>query len=322
MYLERFKDVQNSLLPCTPPLWASTGHLQTLWGHFLPSPSLQGGESLDVTVGPPEERIRTVYHQGNIPVVIYLFHGLGGSSEASYMQRTALMACSLGFHVFLNNHRGCGEGVGLASEPYHSGRAEDLSSVIEFGRTKFPQSKHIAIGFSLSANALLLLAANFRGRVQPDAAIAVNAPINLERASINLTQGVNWIYNLAFMQDLKGYIKKNRPADYKGVKRIWNLRTFDQKYTAPLGGFKDRDDYFNTCSAKNYLKDISIPTVIISSFDDPFVSVVDYLDAQVSPFVHLHLERVGGHMGYLTQQTSGSYRWLDLALEKYLQALI
>jgi predicted alpha/beta-fold hydrolase len=309
----------NYLPPCDPPFWAKSGHLQTILGHLLPSPKLvEAGESLNVTLEKESERIQTTYLKGSSKTVIYLFHGLGGSAEGSYMHRTALRARNLGHHVFINNHRGCGKGVGLASEPYHSGRADDLSKVIEFGRGMLPDHQHVAIGFSLSANALLLLAAGERAQVQPDRAIAVNGPINLDRASLKLQEGLNRIYDKRFTRDLKGYIRDNRPQDLKDYGLVTDLRDFDERYTAPLGGFKDRADYYETCSAKKYLHKINIPTVIITAADDPFVDVQDYREAKLSALTKLHIEEHGGHMGYLTKDGFGFKRWLDLALEFYM----
>ena len=314
---------RNAIPPCRPPVWASTGHLQTILGHLLVSPKLtEKGEVLNVTLEKESERIHTTYFKGETNFVVYLFHGLGGSSEASYMQRTALMIRKLGHHVFINNHRGCGEGVGLATEPYHSGRAEDLSKVIEFGREKLPGHKHIAIGFSLSANALLLLAAGVRASVLPDLAIAVNGPIHLDRASVKLTQGLNRLYDKRFVLELKKYMRANRPESLSKLSKVKDLREFDELFTAPIGGFKDRAHYYETCSAKQYLEQIKIPTVLLTAEDDPFVSSEDYKEAKLSPSTVLHIEKHGGHMGYLSRKNLGVQRWLDVALEAYLVSAI
>lgn len=321
--INSLNDARKSIPPCLPPLWAQTGHLQTILGHLLPSKKItESGIHINVTLEKETERIHSTYLKGSSNTVVYLFHGLGGTSEASYMQRTAVAARLLGHHVFLNNHRGCGMGAGLATEPYHSGRADDLSRVIEYGRKLLPDHQHIAIGFSLSANALLLLAAKVRARVQPDFAIAVNGPINLDRASKNLQHGLNKIYDKRFTRELENYMKRNSPENLGDFSVVKDLRDFDERYTAPLGGFKDRADYYATCSAKQYLSQINIPTVIITSEDDPFVAIEDYLEASYSPMTVLHVEKHGGHMGYLTKNGLGHERWLDKALETYLKTLL
>ncbi len=317
----RLNSAKNSLPPCSPPFWARSGHAQTMLAHLIPSPVLTGSRTeLNITLESETERIRSTYLKGTSKIVVYLFHGLAGSSEGTYMQRTALEANGLGHHVLLNNHRGCGTGAGLASEPYHSGRSDDLSKVIAYGKAMLPDHNHIAIGFSLSANALLLLAAKVGAEVQPDFAIAVNGPINLDRTSLLLRTGLNKIYEGRFTHELKNYVRINRPLDTGDLRKVKNLREFDEIFTARLGGFKNRDDYYQKSSAKQYLPQINIPTVILSSYDDPFVSIEDYLDAKYSDQCLIHLEKYGGHMGYLTRKGLGYERWLDHALIAYISA--
>lgn len=317
--LDQLKKIRDSIPPCEPPVWASTGHAQTILGHLIPSRDLGGGgNSHLIELESPEERIHALHLEGKRPAVVYVFHGLGGDIDSGYMRRTAAIANQAGFSVFLANHRGCGQGAGLARGTYHSGRGDDLSRVIAYGKKLYPGHRHVAIGFSLSANALLLLASGARGETLPDAAIAVNAPIHLEHASYQLTRGLNRIYDVRFALDLKRYLKVNHPHIPNRM-RIWDdLRRFDELYTAPMGGFESREHYYESCSALPHLKNIRVPTVLLSAMDDPFVDGSFYRSAVVSDQVVLHLEENGGHMGYLAKRGLGYYRWLDEAIARYL----
>ncbi len=319
--------LKEKLIPCKPAAWARSGHAQTLLGHFLPSPILNTNDERIELLVSGGDTIVAHFIPGTSNTIVYAFHGLGGSSHRSYMQRTALIAQSFGHSVFLFNHRGCGTGSGLAREPYHSGRAEDLSALIEYGRKRFPSHIHVAIGYSLSANALLLLAAGQRGSFLPDAAIAVNAPIDLHKAGVLLKTGFNLVYDQSFMRDMRREISSRlhqKPELNKlRVPAFSNMMDFDELYTAPHGGFKNRDHYYSTCSAKQYLQQIKIPTVLLTAKSDPFVDYRDYQDAKLSPHVHRHIEDHGGHMGYLSNRNTplGTKRWLDYALHSYLTSL-
>lgn len=277
---------------------------------------------------PDGDRLIARKIDGKSDTVLYLFHGLTGSTEADYMQRTAALGVELGHTIYLVNHRGCGEGLGLARNPYHSGRAEDLSEVLRLGRAQNPGKKHIAVGFSLSANALLLLLSGRRGTTLPDAAIAVNAPIHLESSSLDLLQGLNRVYDFRFAiacrlnvkeMERKGLVEKGK---YK-IPLLSNLREFDSLYTAPAGGFASREDYYSSCSTHLCLGAIQVPTVIITSEDDPFIDFCNYTSATLSSSAILHLEKVGGHLGYLTDRPTplGTHRWLDYATREYLMEL-
>lgn len=252
--------------------------------------------------------------------MFYVFHGLGGDASADYMERTAKVALGLGHAVWLVNHRGCGEGRGLAKHPYHSGRGDDVSATISLGRSLEPGKRHVAVGFSLGGNALLCLLTGIRGECLPDAAIAVNAPIDLAAAALRLTEGVNRIYDWRFVARLRGAVP-SRPGPH--ISRSATLREFDALYTAPASGFASREEYYATCSTHTRLSAITVPTIVITSDDDPFVPVSAYRNATLSPAVRLHIEPRGGHMGYLTSRPTplGSRRWLDYALRESMVAL-
>src|SRR5258708_4755162 len=101
--------LQLNLKPCRAPAWAPNGHLQTLWSHFLASEVLSSrGERWTIPLEGGDKLIAS-YLKGETETLVYLFHGLSGSTDADYMQRTALVASRRGHSVLLVNHRGCGE---------------------------------------------------------------------------------------------------------------------------------------------------------------------------------------------------------------------
>lgn len=300
---------------CEPPRLLHGPHLQTIAGHLLPSGRVPQGSAVQVCLESADERIASLYVPGIRDAAVHLFHGLSGDTESGYMKRIGRVAASLGYHVYLHNHRGCGTGAGLAKAPYHAGRAEDLSAVIAEARRQFPSHRQIAIGFSLSANALLLLAAGVRGTCRPDVAIAVNGPIDLENTSQRLSRPENRIYDRHFVVMLDRYLRSNGRAP-SGAR---TLREFDELYTAREAGFANRDEYYRVCSSRQYLPRLDIPTLLLTAGDDPFVPAEDYRSATLSASTLLHLEPHGGHLGYVTR---GGRRWLDQAIRTYLSALL
>ncbi len=307
--------------PCIPPLWAPGGHAQTILGHFLPSPALASkGKRIEIRM-PDGDKLVGFVLAGTSSTVVYLFHGLSGSTDSTYIHRTALVAQAQGHTVIMLNHRGCGEGLGLAKLPYHSGRAEDLSAAIDFGRKKFPRHKHLAIGFSLSGNALLLLLTGRRGTTKPDFAISVNAPIHLESAAFSLKKGINRIYDIDFVRRCTRDARLVRGGEFEFP--AWGtLHDFDNAYTAPAGGFQNREHYYQSCSTWNQLSRITTPTIILTAKNDPFVGYEHYASARISPSIQLHIEDFGGHLGYLSKDKTalGTNRWLDYFLDSAIGA--
>ncbi|HJU83865.1 MAG TPA: alpha/beta fold hydrolase [Holophagaceae bacterium] len=319
MDLERFEPSLR------PPWWARGPHAQTILGHLLPSPAAAPPwESLTLRL-PDGDALKVRLARGRTDTLVYLFHGLGGDADRDYMRRSAALAWRAGHSVMAVNHRGAGEGRGGARRPYHSGATTDAATVIQAGRGFFPGHRHLAIGFSLSGNILLLLLGRDQHLAQPDLVISVNPPVDLDHCSRLMERGLNRIYDFRFV----GLLRKHLQEQFEfglldapvRIPALATLRDFDNLYTAPYGGFRDREDYYATCSAGPHLGAIQTPTVILSCKDDPFAPGSDIEACRRSPAVHLHLEARGGHMGYLDAGVPGR-RWLDAALQHYMDALL
>lgn len=318
--------VWPSIPSLRPPHWAREGHQQTLLGYLLPSPAWSSTHENVVIDLPDGDQLAAELAPGTTDLMVYLFHGLGGCTQSPYMQRMARVVQQSHHGVMLINHRGSGAGVGLARKPYHSGVAEDLAAVLQYGRSRFPQCRHLAIGFSLSGNALLLLLSDSTLGSHPDFAIAVNAPISLNNTSLLLEQGFNRIYDLHFVrlmrQRLREKIQRGLLHPYKyRISGLNTLREFDEIYLAREAGFKNRQDYYERCSTHDKLIRITRPTVLLTAEDDPFIDAKDYLRTPLSASTLLHLEKSGGHMGYLTRDTHPKFgrRWMDMALNEYIR---
>lgn len=308
-----------------PPWWARGPHAQTVLAHLKPSRcATPPWQSLALRL-PDQDVIKLRVARGPSGTVIYLFHGLGGDADADYMRRAAALAWSKGHSVVAVNHRGAGEGRGAAVKPYHSGSTSDLSTVFLMGQGLFPEHRHLAIGFSISANMLLLLLGRDQHLTPPDAAIAVNPPVDLAACSHRLVRGLNKVYDLRFMRMLKRQVRERVefgliPA-FPAFPRFADLRDFDAVYTAPQGGFESREDYYARCSAGPHLRGIGTPTLLLTSRDDPFAPASDVEDCELGPGIVLHVEPQGGHMGYLDSRLPGG-RWLDAALELGMDGLL
>jgi len=314
-------------LPCRPPWWAASGHLQTILGNFLPGESPEHPSSTFRVPLPDGDQLAGRHYPGETDVLVLVFHGLGGDDQAHYVRRTIALARQAGHHVWTVNHRGCGEGRGLAKRPYHSGSGDDLGAVFAAARERHPGLRQLAIGYSLSANALLL---NLGGGLpapaaHPDFAIAVNPPVDLGACSRAIHAGISRLYELRFIKRCRKAIRQRVedgliPDTYR-TGPLMSLRQFDDAYTTKAAGFRDADDYYARCSARHHLSKITVPTVILMAKDDPFIPWRHAAEAEPSPAVHLHFEARGGHMGYLSRDLPGR-RWLPYAVAHYTRELL
>lgn len=315
-------------LACTPPRWARGGHAQTILAHVLPSRGarralLAAARRREVALA-DGDRLVLLELPGSSGVRVHLFHGLSGDVQADYMLRSARALGAAGHEVWLVNHRGCGAGRGLAAGPYHSGSTGDMQAVLAASRAEAPDRLHLAIGFSLSGNIALLLAAQ-RLEPLPDGLIAVSPPVDLARASAAIGRGLSRVYELRFLGRLRRAVRERERAglvrERTAIPRLASLLEFDDLYTAPRAGFESGADYYRRCSSLPHLAAIDIPAVIITAADDPFVEADAYSEVGLSSSVCLHVEPTGGHVGFLARGGLGWQRWLDGALMHYVAEL-
>jgi hypothetical protein len=263
-----------------------------------------------------------------IKPIVLLAHGMGGCSESGYMKRISIKLCLRGYGVFLINQPGCGPGMGLSPRLWHGGSSGDLAEMVDFVVQCYPERSLVTVGFSLSGNVLLKYLGE--GRTIPEnfaGALAVNPPVDLRVASSIISR--KWscaVFNQYYMRLIRNQavaLAQKFPSALDPLKNLKTIWDFDVHYTAPAGGFKDVDDYYDRSSSKHYLKGIKIPTAILSAEDDPFVPGHLFDQVAMSEKVMLHQPKKGGHMGYIARNNTphGDRRWMDYAVLEWIREL-
>jgi predicted alpha/beta-fold hydrolase len=177
--------------------------------------------------------------------------------------------------------------------------------VIRFAATKY--SRIALIGFSLGGNLTL----KYLGESSPHpaviGAVAISVPIDLAASARALDQRwSNRIYLRRFMKSLiaKVEAKALRFPDQLDTSRCRTIRTFqefDDRYTAPIHGFRDAADYWRKSSARQYLDRITVPTLLLNARDDPFLTpeCFPFAEAEQHSYLFLEAPESGGHMGFI-----------------------
>jgi predicted alpha/beta-fold hydrolase len=295
-----------------PSRWLAGGHRMTFYA------AMRRRRFLDVP--PSDERYFETARDARVlarchwqserrdhPTLV-LLHGLEGSANAHYMRGIAGKAFKGGFNSVRLNQRNCGRTEHLSVGLYHSGLIEDPAAVIR-ELVEVDGLRSIAVaGYSLGGNIALRLAGVY-GESPPrelHSISAVSPPLDLARAANAIEWKQNWFYQWHFMRDLRRRLRlKARlfPDVYTadGLDRIRTIRQFDERYTAPLNGFRDAADYYHRASALRVIDRIRVPTLIITAEDDPFIPVASFREPPVSTNPHLSvvITRRGGHCGFI-----------------------
>lgn len=151
----------------------------------------------------------------------------------------------------------------------------------------------------------------YLGEAPPDkcivASAAVSAPVDLAASARQLdSHRANRIYLRRFIRSLivKVETKAARFPDDLDATHARKVRTFaefDDRYTAPLHGFRDAEDYWKQSSARQYLTHITVPTLLLNAQDDPFLAPECFpeSEAEINPLFFLETPSHGGHLGFL-----------------------
>ena len=211
-----------------------------------------------------------------IPIVL-LLHGLEGSINSSYVKGILKTVIDRGWQGVLMHFRGCSGRHNRLDRSYHSGDTGDINSVIIELTNRYPGRKIAAIGISLGGNVLIKYLGEQGNNCPLTAAIAISVPFDLSICAKELETGFSRIYKRYLIRSLNKKInnkfkEKSAPINLKKLKEWTNFYSFDHNVTAPLHGFISVDDYYTRSSCKNFMKNISIPTLILQSKDDPFMN--------------------------------------------------
>jgi uncharacterized protein len=251
---------------------------------------------------------------------------LGGDHSAPYLQRIAYQLHRQNRHVWRVDLRGSGKGLELAWRPAHAGRSSDLVAVVSQARKLLPDSPIQIVGFSLSGNILLKMlgemSAGLHSLSLADSnirqALAIAPPLNLHACADNMDRLSRRLYSYYYVKNLERQVDLKRSLWPQWRERpteppIRTIRQFDERYTAPLGGFENTSHYYTDASSIHWLAQVKTPTEILLDRDDPIVNWHSHLDAQYDPqWVRLTYTSYGGHMGYFgLDDQNRLIRWME-----------
>jgi hypothetical protein len=316
-------------------------HLQTLAGNFWrrkPFALIPQAES--VLVDPADgSRVLCHCHWQPEPVradrlTIVLVHGLEGSSASRYILGITAQACGAGCNVVRMNMRNCGGTDTWTPSLYHSGLSGDVGAVLNHFASQYGLRRVAMAGYSMGGNLVLKLAGEL-GSEAPKwllAAVAVSPAADLAPSADALHEPANRIYEWNFLRNLmkrfrrKASLFPERYGDGK-IGPVRSIREFDDLITARFSGFTGADDYYFRASSARVVSRVAIPTLVIHSFDDPFIRLTPQTREIMArnPSIDLLETTRGGHCAFLAGKpreanTPNSRHWAESTLLRYLMA--
>ncbi|KAK4701601.1 uncharacterized protein P7C70_g4629, partial [Phenoliferia sp. Uapishka_3] len=319
----------------TPTFWLASGHLATIYctiadfsydsctysRRLLQLPD-GGSISLDFTPPiTPEDPI------DSRPILVAL-HGLTGGSHESYVidvlskitkerDEKNLEGQGLGWRAVVVNFRG-------------GAYTDDLRCALSYLSHLAPKAPLYGVGFSLGANVLAKYLGEEGDKTPLKAGVVLGAPWDFYAGHVYLSRSwLSTIYSKAMAKNLRGVVSRNRAAlegavdfDCMYGNPQQTLYEFDSVGTRVIAGYTSVEAYYKDASANQHAHNISVPTLSLSSSDDPIIpaSSVPFSAALANPNLIIGTTLHGGHLGWFT----GFFRprrWISRPVIEFLREM-
>lgn len=319
--------------PFRPKRFLRSGHAQTLAAFVLRG--RQSDYSAKKYTVPLDDGDRLVIHDDQPENwitgdrIAILFHGLCGCHRAPYVVRAADKLQRQGIRTIRVDMRGFGDSTFISKSHLHGGCSEDAVAVIDYIHRLSPLSPISLIGYSIGGNIVLRTVGKWgqRPHSQVDSVVAICPPVDLLHCASNLRQRGNRIYETYFVRKMSEQLllrrRKVEGLVDTGVSPLPSrLIHFDDQFTAPCWGYQNAIEYYRDASSAPYLENVSVPTIILTSKDDPVVPFSMFENHSMSDYIDLVSPDHGGHLGFLASGRSDPDRhWMDWRICQWIAAL-
>ncbi len=258
------------------------------------------------------------------PLVLML-HGLTGSVESHYMTSLGSKLHAAGFHVVRLNARNCGGTQGSSATLYHGALSEDPTEVLAQlhagGRVGLTYLLGVSMGGSIALRLCALL--DRSAAYAPRAVVTISAPLQFAASSRLLhASRFGRFLTRRFLGEFESLLHRREPlwpgsggnlTALKGIETLWQ---FDERFTAPLGGFPSVEAYYESASPWTWLERLSTPGLLIHALDDPVVDPTAYRAPELleHPTLRSWVTPNGGHTAFLGRLPAGcdpDRRWAE-----------
>ncbi|EJF08486.1 YheT family hydrolase [Pontibacter sp. BAB1700] len=285
-----------------PPFYLFNGHIQTI----VPSlfRQVEGVTYLrERLITPDDDFIDADWSRVKSRSLAVLSHGLEGDSHRPYIMGMVKALNECGVDALAWNYRSCSGEPNKLLRSYHLGASDDLDFVVRHALNMGNYETVYLIGFSAGGNISLKYLGEDPAQVPSEVkrASVFSVPIDLKSSAKRISK----IYTQRFLKSLGQKLEQKKEMypdalDLSNYSLFWSFPEFDDKYTAPLHGFKNAEDYYKRSSSKQFLRNIQVPTLLVNAQNDPFLtkSCFPFEEADENPYLYLETPEGGGHVGF------------------------
>ncbi|MDF7810109.1 alpha/beta fold hydrolase [Hymenobacter sp. YC55] len=301
-----------------PPFYLFNGHLQTIVPSLLRTvPEVRyERERVETTDGDFLDLDWSRLNDRSVDTLCIVSHGLEGDAGRPYVRGMVRALNKAGFDALAWNYRSCSGEMNRLLRSYHLGDTDDLDFVVRYALATGRYQRVYLTGFSAGGNVTLKYLGENPDRVPHEVqrAAVFSVPTDLKASSHQIARPENRVYLNRFMKSLRRKMREKAAllpgqVNLEGLDLLRDFPQFDDRFTAPMHGFKSADEYYEHSGSGRYLSAIRIPTLLVNAQNDPFLAPTCYPRevASRSEFVYLETPQGGGHVGFAEGTPDGEY---------------
>ncbi len=238
--------------------------------------------------------------------LVLMFHGWEGCSHSHYNLLTGSRLIKAGYDVVRLNFRDHGNTHHLNKGIFYSTLIEEVQVAAEQIAAWAGDDPFYVIGASLGGSFALRLGLRWDMDRYPNLrrVIAVNPVVDPNHTADVLDRSPlyrhyfrkRWLASL----QRKAELFPDLYPDLAPLTRLHGMREMTEWLVRRYGPYHNATEYFDAYAVTNQdIQHLAIPTTIITSTNDPIISVEDFYEFAQSPYLDVQIHPSGGHVGYV-----------------------
>jgi len=237
--------------------------------------------------------------------LVLLIHGWEGSIDSTYMINTGKYIYGNGYDVFRLNLRDHGKSHHLNKGLFFSTLLDEVFDAVHQVAEMAHDIPVFLAGFSLGGNFVLRIVKKVQkhGIKNFHHAVSISPVLDPNKATEKIDNDP-LIQRYFLKKWLTSLTKKQRlfPIEYdlSDIMDLRSIREITEKLLPRHTDFKNAEAYFQKYTLLNdTLKDLLVPTTIITSEDDPIIPVKDFYLLTTNQTTNIIIHSYGGHNGFI-----------------------
>lgn len=237
--------------------------------------------------------------------LVILLHGWEGSVASTYILCTGNALYRRGYDIFRLNFRDHGDSHHLNQGIFYAVLLEEVFQAVRRICRIAEKQPAFLTGFSLGGNFVLRIVRKMRqtpiANLQHAAAVS---PV-LDPAKSTARVDRYPLYRLYFLKKWMQSLKKKQALfpkiyDFTDVLSLKTIQAVTERLLQQYSEFNSAAEYFREYSLLgNALKNLPLPTTIITAKDDPIIPVEDFYQLELNHRTNLLIPAFGGHNGFI-----------------------